>query len=192
MHEIWKEVYGYEGLYEVSNLGRVRSLDHLVTQQKGSCFITRIYKGRILKPRIPKNKYPYLHLSKQGVQLTVKVHRLVAQTFIPNPENLPQVNHKDGNKQNNVVTNLEWADSKMNINHAFDLGLNTKCQFGVNSHNFQGSIEMVDKEGNIVFILTGAKHMIENGFNPGCISNVLAGRQKTHRGYKARRILNEL
>ena len=103
MEEIWCPIKGYEGLYEVSDKGRVKSIGY--------------GKEKILKPF--RNKYGYLQigLRKNREQKWYLVHRLVAQTFIPNPDNLPQVNHKDEDKENNSVHNLEWCDSKYNINY---------------------------------------------------------------------------
>lgn len=101
MEEIWKDIKGYEGLYQISNLGRVKSL--------------RFNKEMIMKIHIPKNNwYPVIHLRKNGVSKTIKIHRIVAQTFILNPNNLPIVNHKDENKTNNCVDNLEWCSRKYN------------------------------------------------------------------------------
>lgn len=100
MEEIWKDIEGYEGLYQVSNMGRVKS----------------VRRNILLKSRIARG-YERVNLSKNGKYLTKKVHRLVANAFIPNPDNLPQVNHKDENKTNNCVDNLEWCDSKYNINY---------------------------------------------------------------------------
>lgn len=101
--EIWCPIKGYEGLYEVSDKGRVKSI--------GYC------KERILSPGKHPNGYLQVELYKNGERKMCKVHRLVAQTFIPNPDNLTQVNHKDENKENNSVQNLEWCDSKYNINY---------------------------------------------------------------------------
>lgn len=107
MNEVWKDVVGYEGLYQVSNLGRVQSLGH-----------DNWHKGRILKPHLDgKGNYFMVGLSKDKHTKHKLVHRLVAETFIPNPENLPQVNHKDENKQNNIVENLEWCTNEYNINY---------------------------------------------------------------------------
>lgn len=114
MKEIWKDIKDYEELYQVSNLGRVRSMP-----RKG----THINKIHILKSN--KNYKGYLHVSltKKCVSKTKSIHRLVAETFIPNPDNLPQVNHKDGNKLNNCVDNLEWITNYDNLIHSIRIGL---------------------------------------------------------------------
>ena len=107
--EIWKAHPEYSGI-EVSTLGRVRTLDRVSSSES----MTRFTKGRILKQR--KDKYGYLqaHIIIDGKQATKTAHRLVAQTFIPNPDNLPQVNHKDCDRTNNNVSNLEWCDGFYN------------------------------------------------------------------------------
>ena len=104
MDEIWKDVKNYEGLYQVSNLGKVKSLARHGT------------KGGILKPIL--TEYLCINASKNNKIKKLKIHRLVAEAFIPNPDNLPQINHKDGNKLNNIVSNLEWVSSKENVRHA--------------------------------------------------------------------------
>lgn len=101
MEEIWKDIEGYEGLYQVSDLGRVKS------------FAT----SRVLKPYRNKAGYLLVYLCKNGKRKTHRIHRLVAQSFIPNPENKPEVNHLDENKTNNMVSNLEWSTRKENLNH---------------------------------------------------------------------------
>ena len=107
MNEEWRDIEGYEGLYQVSNLGRVRSLN------------CRGHKGciGILTPRLDGKGYEMVALYKEGKARNTKVHRLVAQAFIPNPNNYPQVNHKDENKTNNIVENLEWCTGKYNSNY---------------------------------------------------------------------------
>ena len=115
MEEIWKPVIGYEGLYEVSNLGRVRSVDRLVNYSNGQI---HLHKGRILSPGVTdKLGYLQVALCNNGKIKHKMVYRLVAEAFIPNPDNLPQVNHKDENAFNNCVDNLEWCTIEYNINY---------------------------------------------------------------------------
>ena len=111
--EIWKEVAGFEGLYEVSNLGRVRGCTRTVTMKNG---VPRPIKGKILKtaPYNGEGNYCGAVLSKNGVTKKFAVHRLVAEAFIPNPHEYPEINHKDEDKTNNAVYNLEWCDRKYN------------------------------------------------------------------------------
>ena len=114
MQEIWKDVKGFEGFYQVSNLGRVRSLDRIVVSENRS---TQKIKGAIKKVKVGKNGYYMVMFYKDSKYKCAYVHRLVAQAFIPNPDNLPQVNHKDEIRTNNCVDNLEWCDSKYNNNY---------------------------------------------------------------------------
>lgn len=114
--EIWKWVPGYEGQYKVSNTGLVKSVDTVVHTYNGGEFIR---KGKLLRPA--KDKSGYLRVGLGKKTKSYKVHRMVAQAFIPNPDNLPQVNHKDENKTNNWVTNLEWCTAKYNINYGTSL-----------------------------------------------------------------------
>lgn len=122
MEEIWKDVKGYEGLYQVSNLGRIKSFNYMNTG-----------KEKILKNRLDKGGYYSIVLYKNGKYINKKVHRLVAEAFIPNLDNLPQVNHKDENKLNNRVDNLEWCTAKYNNNygtHNLKLSLSLKGKAG--------------------------------------------------------------
>ena len=132
IEERWKDIKDYEGLYQVSDLGRVKSL---------------VRNNTIKKPRILKNcctckNYYIVTLSKNNIVKTRRVHRLVAEAFIPNPNNLPEVNHKDEDKSNNCVSNLEWCDSKYNNTY----GNRTKKA----SIKCSKSVSMFDKEGNYI------------------------------------------
>ena len=108
--EEWRDIKGYEGLYQVSNLGRVKSLARKINNQYGK-------KERLMTQKIDKDGYKRVGLNKNGKQIYYGVHRLVAQAFISNPNNYPQINHKDENKSNNKVDNLEWCDGKYNQNY---------------------------------------------------------------------------
>jgi len=113
--EIWLPVSGYEEIYRVSNLGRVKSIDHFVLVSSGR---NRIQKGRMIKADISSKGYTQVSLSKNKSKFHTGVHRLVAIAFIENNNDKPQVNHIDGNKQNNRVENLEWCTNQENQIHA--------------------------------------------------------------------------
>ena len=99
MDEIWKEMSGYEDMYEISNFSNIRNKK----------------TKRPIKQFKNKHGYVTVRIYKDGIGLTKTVHRLVAKTFIPNPENLPEINHKDENKANNIASNLEWCTRKYNV-----------------------------------------------------------------------------
>ena len=114
MIEEWRPIVGYEGLYEVSNTGQVRSLD-MYLKCKGKSY--RLQKGKVLSPVKNKDGYLLVNLHCNGKIQHKTIHRLAAQAFIPNPDNLPEVNHKDEDKTNNSVDNLEWCDRSYNNNY---------------------------------------------------------------------------
>ena len=114
MEEIWKDIEGYEGIYQVSNLGRVRSIDRVCIMKNG---LKRLQKGRIMAFFIGHDGYYIVKLCSKSSKVGYRVHRLVAMAFIANPNNYPYINHKDENKQNNSVDNLEWCTPKYNTNY---------------------------------------------------------------------------
>ena len=124
MKEIWKDITGYEGIYQVSNFGRIRSLDREIKNKTIFGSSCRYFaKGKILKARFSKNKkigyvnYPRVVLRKNNLPKQFCVHKLVAQAFIPNPQKKPQVDHIDSNPLNNCVSNLKWCTQKENNNN---------------------------------------------------------------------------
>lgn len=122
MKEEWKPIKGYEGIYEVSNLGAIRSVDRL-TRSNRYKDVRYTKQGRLLHPYTNKRGYKRATLIRNNEREKKLVHRIVAETFIPNPDNKQQVNHIDGNKENNSVENLEWCSNIENIHHAFNTGL---------------------------------------------------------------------
>lgn len=148
MIEIFKDIEGYED-YQISNLGNVKSL--------------RFGKEKILKPVKDGKKYLCVVLYKQGKHKMCKVHRLVAQAFIPNPNNLPQINHKDEDKTNNQVNNLEWCDCQYNIDYS------------------QSKQVMCVETGKIYTSLSEVYRQL--GFSQGYISLACNGKYKTAYGF---------
>ncbi len=118
----FRKIKKYEDCYIVSNTGIVKSIDRIIKTKKGM----RFQKGKVIKPYIDKDGYLKIGLHKNGICKNEFIHRLVAIAFIENPQNKRTVNHKDGNKQNNNVTNLEWATHQENNIHAIRMGLNIK------------------------------------------------------------------
>lgn len=113
MKEIWKDVVGYEGLYQVSNLGRVKSL----SRHRIVGWADYVSKEKVLKQSTNNGGYNYVWLHKEGKKKIYKIHRLVATAFIENVNNYPCINHKDENKRNNCVDNLEWCNHSYNNNY---------------------------------------------------------------------------
>lgn len=178
--EVWKDIAGFEGIYQVSNMGNVRSVDRYVECADS----IRHYKGRLMKLDKKKNGYLQVMLRRRDIAKQVLVHRLVAEAFIPNTGNLPTVNHKDENKENNRADNLEWCT--MEYNNLYGEGHKTRC---VNARN--GAIKKQARPV-IQYSLDGkfiAEYFsaMEAGRQTGCrqsgISECCNGKQKTAFGY---------
>lgn len=112
--EVWKDVKDYEGIFQVSNLGRVKSMSRLITYKDGRSYTS---KEKLMSPVLNGDGYPITHFKVGGEGRSVRVHRLVAQAFIENPNNYSEVNHIDEDKTNNHCDNLEWCTRKENMNH---------------------------------------------------------------------------
>lgn len=157
--EIWKDVKGYEGLYQVSNAGRVKSIDRLVSQQGRA----RLYRGTIMAQYKNKNGYCAIRLSRNNNKKGFLVHRLVAEAFIQNHMNLPFVNHKDEKQSNNNVENLEWCTPTYNVNYGTStLRRSIKMGESVDQYSLDGelignyySLKQAEK-------ITGVPHSIIN------------------------------
>jgi hypothetical protein len=124
--EVWKDIKEYEGYYQISNYGNVRSVTRNQTQKHYSGNISHYtHKGRLLKPQKQRNGYYIVDLHKNGRTERKLIHRLVATAFLKNEHNYNCINHKDSNPNNNDVDNLEWCTQKYNIKYAYDKGTKT-------------------------------------------------------------------
>ena len=166
-NEIWKDVSEYEGFYQVSNKGNVRSLDRrdLRGHRRG---------GRMLKPIYDKGGYSRVDLCKNGVLKRKTIHRLVAETFLPNPNDLPQVNHRDEVKDNNNVENLEWCDARYNSNH----GTRNERMAQAQSKKV---IAVNAKTGDVIEF-NSTMDAERKGYSQGCVAAACRGVYKTNYG----------
>ena len=166
IEEIWKDIPGFEGFYEASNKGSIRSVSRIVRSGRGH----RINPSVVLKPSIGQWGYEQVSLRENGKKYNKRVNRLIAETFIPNPNNYPQVNHIDGNKTNNCVSNLEWCNSSQNMKHCFDNGLSrwkTKIRIVETGIVYDSISECARSIGGYISL----------------IQKCLNGKRKTHKGY---------
>lgn len=175
MVEIWKDIEGYEGLYQVSNLGNVRSLDKEVCSVNVYGEYTMIRKGKILKQNKNKDGYYVVKLQHNKAKKTCLVHRLVAIAFINQKDGLDYVNHIDENKANNSVDNLEWVSHIENCNHATrNKRISEKHYKKVMSININTGYKQ---------IYNSLKETSDYGFNSNMVSSVINGYKKTHKGH---------
>lgn len=181
MQEIWKDIQGYEGLYQISNLGNVKSLSF------GPKNIRRSGKERILKSSPSNCGYYKVELYNNGKSKMHYIHRLVATAFIPNPHNKPQINHIDGVKSNNSAANLEWITASENQKHSIRIGLREPSPMTNRKgilHPASHPVVQCEKDGTPICvwanITTAASHF---KCNPSSISNCVLGRTRTSMGY---------
>lgn len=177
-NEVWRPVKGYEGYYEVSNLGRVRSLDRYVQYRFG----LRLIKGRILKQRLWGN-YKTVTFTVDRVEDRRYIHRIVAESFIPNPQNLPFVNHKDEDKLNNASYNLEWCT------HSYNMNYGTRTERYISTRSIP--IEQLTLKGKHVAYYKNAREVdrLSGGrFKNTHIYDAINGGLETAYGYLWRRV----
>lgn len=187
----WAEIPGTGGMYFASKSGEIKSADRIrqyVSHGKTAGVYVR--KGKVLKQTLNSHGYPVVSIHVPGkAQKVVAVHKLVAKTFIENPNNEPQINHIDGNKENNRVENLEWCSAKENLRHAFRIGLNHgskpwKGKFG-KEHIQSKPVIMLSKTGVELarFVSMTAAEQSIKGATAAHISQCLHGKRLTSGGF---------
>lgn len=176
--EIWKDVQEYEGCYQISNLGRVRSLDRIDR-------IGRLKRGKVLAICNNGKGYQLVCLKKDGNRKNKYIHRLVGIHFLNNPSNKPEINHLDEDKLNNKVDNLEWATQKENMNHGTCIArTQAKVDHGAIGAKSRKKVIQYDKLGNEIKVWDGivcaAKHI---GCDPSLITMCIRGKRKSGYGF---------
>ena len=144
MTEIWKDIQGYEGFYQISNLGNVKSLERVIDKGNG---ILQHRKERIMNKRESVDGYYIAKLNVNKESTSIAIHILVARHFIDNPNNYPEVNHKDCNRKNNQVDNLEWCTHQQNVEHSKQLG-HYKTKSGCDNPNYKNDTLKIKYKNN--------------------------------------------
>lgn len=186
--EVWKPVEGWEAFYEVSNKGRIRSLDR--KYKRGNYFVT--HKGRIMKQQDNNVGYKFVILKSGNIVKKVYIHRLVAMSFIPRPDGTDTVNHKDFNPANNRVENLEWTTAEGNYRYSVDRGRFDrtdawKTHLKETLNKIMGKAVIGEStSNNTVVFYKALNDCAKDGFQPSCVSCCCNGKRKTHAGFKWR------
>lgn len=198
--EVWKDIPGFDGVYQASTLGNIRRVGGYVYGDNGK----RYYPGHVMALATDKDGYKTVGLMKDKKYKTYKVHRLVAMTFIPNPNNYPQINHKDERKDSNNVFNLEWCSNKYNMNYGTRSARLSAKMKGVPRPEFRGpgsyfygkhwtgamnknsrKVAQYDLDGNLIKVYDAiAEAGRLTGINSSTINNVVRNIGHTAGGYK--------
>lgn len=180
MEEIWKDIKGYEGWYQVSNFGRIKSLERVFIRKNGTPFFVR---ERILKYAFDHGGYPYVTLIKFKKRHNKAVHRIVAETFIPNPENKPCIDHIDCNPKNPMANNLRWVTVRENVLNPITvqrrMSGNSPIGKGLNAKPVMGKSIV----GDDVLYFDKVKDVATKGFDPSAVSACALGKTQKHKGY---------
>lgn len=180
--EICKPIEGYEGLYEVSNIGNIKSLPRKIKAYR-SFYVSN---EKLIVGKATNKGYSVVGLIKDGIGKTYLVHRLVASAFIQNVAQKPFVNHIDGNPSNNRIDNLEWCTQKENIHHAIKLGLFKRSKTSKHkggSHFRARAILSISPTGDETQYSSVAEAVRETGVSLSCVSRCLNGHTKQSKGY---------
>lgn len=181
--EIWKTLTDYQDAYAISNMGRIISFAREYEKKSGDTFVVYHKKHRILNPRIRKDGYYDINLIKDGTRTKVLLHRLLANAFIPNPNNYPHIDHIDGNPSNNDLSNLRWCTPKINASNPIRFKRASKAFKG--KYNTKSSKQIVQlSSGVFIQLYPSIREAGRHGFTPASIIRCCIGKMKRHKGYQ--------